>query len=309
MAKRNQSQKSERSTPRPPGNDRAAARNRKRARQRTRPEEPRATAEPMANVRRIAARERRAATAAQRRAATPVARLRTGITAVGRGLTTTGTRAVETVTANPVPAILIGAGLAWLLADRVGRRSQFLSRAGETIEDVAGRVGSTLSETAETVKEGVTGAAETVRERAGRIGEVAQTGLSAVRETLRAGATAVGQGAKRTIESGRQAVAETWTNHPLSMGLATLAAGLAAGLLLPRTRREQEMMGPRAAQVAQRVRTTGREMMQRGKQAASAAVDATTREARRVGLAPQELGRKLKRVATSAREAATGTRS
>jgi len=126
---------------------------------------------------------------------------------------------MEAVTSHPVPAAMIGAGVAWLLVETLGRRSQMLQRAGQSLADTASAAKRRASDVAESVTEGVSSAAE-----------YAQEGISNVGQ-------AVGERAKRGYEYGQEAVTQSWEKHPLAMGVATLAAGLTAGLLLPRGNR------------------------------------------------------------------------
>jgi hypothetical protein len=114
---------------------------------------------------------------------------------------------------------MIGAGVAWLLVETLGRRSQMLQRAAQSLAETASAARRRASNVAESVTEGVSSAAE-----------YAQEGLSSVGQ-------AVGERAKRGYEYGQEAVTQSWENYPLAMGVATLAAGLTAGLLLPRGNR------------------------------------------------------------------------
>jgi hypothetical protein len=133
---------------------------------------------------------------------------------------------LQAVTAHPIPAAMIGAGVAWLLVETLGRRSQILLRAGESLSQAAGGLKRRAEDFAESVKDGVSSAAESVKEGAGTAAEYAQSGLSTV-----------GQTARRGYEASTEAVTQSWENHPFAMGVATLAAGLTAGLLLPRGNR------------------------------------------------------------------------
>jgi len=117
--------------------------------------------------------------------------------------------------------------------------------------------------------------------------------------------------ATRSVSSGAEAsynaVANLWDEHPLAVGLGIVAAAVAAGLLLPSTRLEQQTVGRSAGKVVQRVESTAETLVQRGKRVARRALqegsDAMTEEADRVGLTPEKLVRKVSRVAGRVREA------
>ena len=230
------------------------------------------------------------------------------------------------IAGHAVPAALIGAGLAWLLlesgpaqrrlaaAARRIEESELLGRARETFGEVSERVGDRAESLKESFRESFNagaeragetwaGAAESVREGASRLGEYTQDGARAVRDTLRTGATTVGEGARQAYEYSRQGAAKAWRQHPLSTGLAALAAGVAVGMLLPGTRREDETLGETSDAVSRRVRAAGRTLVERGKQVASTAAEALRREAEGEGLGASEVTRKVRRIAHHVKEA------
>jgi len=108
-------------------------------------------------------------------------------------------------------------------------------------------------------------------------------------------------------EASYNAVANLWDEHPLAVGLGIIAAAVAAGLLLPSTRIEEQTVGRSAGKVVQRVESTAGSLVQRGKRVARRALqegsDAMSEEADRVGLTPEKLVRKVSRVAGRVREA------
>ena len=56
--------------------------------------------------------------------------------------------------------------------------------------------------------------------------------------------------------------------HPLGLAIGAAAIGFLAGLAVPSTRVEDEKLGPVADQVKDRVKETGQEALDRGKQVA-----------------------------------------
>src|SRR5687767_658606 len=135
-----------------------------------------------------------------------------------------GAKAVETVRANPIPAAIAGAALTWLLVKN--RERLHVPHMPDALTGLAETVRDSFSETAESTRRAVRGgmgsAAEAVKERAVSLAEYAQTGASTV-----------GQAAKKGYERSREAVVTSWDEHPLTVGLVLLAAGVAAGMMLP----------------------------------------------------------------------------
>jgi len=189
-----------------------------------------------------------------------------------------------------------------------------LGRARETFEDVSERVTDAAGSAKDTLKESLIAgagrvgetlseAAESVRDGTARLGEYTQEGARAVGSRLREGAAAVGEGARRGYEYSREGAAQAWHQHPLTTGLAILAAGVAVGMLLPGTRRENDMLGEQSDAVSQRVRKAGRTLVERGKQVVSTAAEALKQEAEGEGLGTEEVARKVRRIADHVQEA------
>lgn len=93
--------------------------------------------------------------------------------------------------------------------------------------------------------------------------------------------------------------------NPLGVVIGGLAVGLLAGLLLPRTRIEDEKLGPIADRARDEAVGAGREALQRGKvvakDALDAAKDAATDAAEpQVKAIQQSAGRRAKKVADAA---------
>ena len=190
---------------------------------------------------------------------------------VGEQARRTGSRLVEVIRENPLPVIAVGAGVTWLLTQRSrselsgNRMARYAytgpeRRQGETWQSgrgIRGRVGSTVSgvkdsvsEATSGVKDSVSEAASSVAERAGefkdRAGErIGELGGEARRQT-------------RRIKTNLQHAAE---ENPLALAIGAAVVGLALGMLLPGTQREDDLMGSsrdklvdRAERTAERVK-------------------------------------------------------
>jgi hypothetical protein len=192
---------------------------------------------------------------------------------VAETLKTAGSTVRGSVAGHPVPAVLIGAGLAWLLLEsRLSGASSdrgFLAAARRRYEESAAGAAEGVESALGSAKESLVDGAEAVVEFAGRLGEYAQRGASAVGSTLREGASTVGEGARKGYESSKRAVGNVWEEHPLTSGLALLAAGVTLGMLLPSTRREDDMMGSQSDSLTRRIKEAGASLLQRGEQVVS----------------------------------------
>ena len=185
-----------------------------------------------------------------------------------------GSRAVASVREHPIPASIIGTGLAWLLLESMGVVSTGVGQS----------FGDSFTSARKSTRRNVRGAASSA---AGSIGGA-----------VKRGASAVGRGVSRGFTTSRDAVAHTIERHPLAACGALLAAGVAAGMMLPATRREGRLMGRRSAGLVEGVRRTGSDLLEQGKRLADVAVESVARGQRRASTGG---GSRNRRSATAAR--------
>jgi len=192
----------------------------------------------------------------------------------------TGTGFLGMLRDNPLPALALGASLGWLIysarRDDSGRETDFMEqnnytgverRVGgyqnmsgfrrrfddfegksriERVKSTASRISDQVSDKAHELSHRAADVADTAREKAGEVAEQA-----------RARAGQLKAGAERGM---RQLDRETH-EHPLRVAAGAAIAGLALGMLLPGTRRENKVMGgardelmDRAGETATRVK-------------------------------------------------------
>jgi ElaB/YqjD/DUF883 family membrane-anchored ribosome-binding protein len=237
---------------------------------------------------------------------------------------------------NPIPSLFVGAGVAWMIIDATsgeeketrsstrtvpseGTRSGPTTRYYQTERDESGpgfaesakekleHAKEAVAEVAGAAKEKVSalgGAATVAAEDAGRRAQqVYQEGRST---TLKIG---------RSIESGYYSGAEKVENaieeYPLAVGIGFAALGALIGVLLPRTRREDELLGEQSDQLLKATKGKGQELLERGKVVAERVAESALDEARQQGLTPEaasdtisDLAGKVGEVASKAKEEA-----
>src|SRR5918996_1717650 len=153
--------------------------------------------------------------------------------------------------------------------EAVGYKADVPSRAKEAVSDKVDSVKSAVSDTAPRAREAVTGSTGRVAEATPSRGEVTQ-------QTRRAAGVA--------------------RENPLGLAIGAAAVGFLAGLVVPSTRVEDQRLGPVADQVRDRVKATGEEALDRGRQVAQEAAGSAADTARERA---QEQGQQL---ADSARQ-------
>jgi gas vesicle protein len=75
------------------------------------------------------------------------------------------------------------------------------------------------------------------------------------------------------LKGGARRAAGIAQENPLGLGIAAVAAGFIAGLLVPSTGVEDEKIGPLADRVKEKAKDTGQEALERGKQVAGEAAE------------------------------------
>jgi len=166
---------------------------------------------------------------------------------VGEQARRTSSRLVEVIRENPLPVLAVGAGVTWLLTqrsrsdvsgDRMARYAytgpeRRQGRSWQSGSGVSGKVGGAVSGVKDSVS-GVSERASELKERAGeRIDEIS--------------------GQAQRIKTNLEHAAE---ENPLAIGIGAAIVGLALGLLLPGTQREDELMGSARDQLVDRAGET-----------------------------------------------------
>lgn len=154
-------------------------------------------------------------------------------------------------------------------------------RLGDTVEalaykaDVKARAKESVSDKVEGLKSKVTGAKDSV---SGATPDARQ----------------VKQGARRAVGVAQE--------NPIGLALGAVAVGFVAGMVVPSTRVEDERLGPVADQVKEQAASTGREVLEHGKQVAQEVAEQARETAKESGR--EHAGE----VQASAQEAAQQTR-
>jgi ElaB/YqjD/DUF883 family membrane-anchored ribosome-binding protein len=247
---------------------------------------------------------------------------------------------------NPIPALLVGTGVAWMIIEATtsdeeetrvyterasdkGKRSDSATRyypseyqGEDQTETGGGESGPGFAESAkdklEQAKEAVAEVAGAAKEKVSALGDAATEAAEDVGRRAqevydegRSTARKIG----RSIESGYHSSAEQLENameeYPLAVGIGFAALGALVGVLLPRTRREDELLGEQSDQLLKVTKEKGQELLERGKVVAQRVSESVLDEARQQGLTPEaasetmsELAGKVGEVARKAKEEA-----
>ena len=258
--------------------------------------------------------------------------------AVRHGSTVGAGRAWRAAQDYPLPATLIAVGVGWMLyessrsgkqeivaddlwadqdlepgvttrvrhavSDTAGRVGQRASQAADTVRDTASRASEAVTRAATDAAESVRETAASARERAGDLAERTRLQAASLGEAAKERAAQIGERARVTTRRLGTNAQRTFDERPLVVGAAGLALGLLAGLLAPRSIREDELMGESRDRLLDSARERSREVLDKGRRVAEVAVDAAKSAAERQQLDPAHLVEKAREVGTEVKAAA-----
>lgn len=171
-----------------------------------------------------------------------------------------------------------------------------LSAAGDKVKDLAGSAKDALS----TATGKVGDAADWTKEHASELGhEVADKASSMGHEVAHRASALRGQ-AKQKARSAKLGFWQTMEENPLMVGAAVLALGVIAGLAVPSTDKEDELMGETRDRLLDDVKEAGQQALDKGKHVAEAVVDKVKEEAQHQGITAENVMDKVKTVAREA---------
>jgi len=197
---------------------------------------------------------------------------------------------MQSIRENPVPVIMVGIGLGWMILNasrkhtgsnsqyddyqRRGSRSMYddeQSASWSTMyDDEQGRdYGRQESGTLDRAKNKASEVADSVKEKTSRIADKAQRKASEVGDRAEEMA---GRVADETRMQTRR-VEQAFQDNPLVIGAAALALGLAAGLAIPSTEKESELMGDTRDELVDKVKDVAEDTKSKVQQVAERVVD------------------------------------
>lgn len=180
----------------------------------------------------------------------------------------------ERVATNPLPAILAGIGLVWLMKQAVSA-----ARDGNTLyyeeddyysltpeeewpeyrpEEEAGRVGQT-EETAESLRAKGEAYSQEIRERGSQWKHQAQDYAGEWKSRAQDGTARLRARAQARADRAKGQFQSVLHDNPLAVGAAVLAVGTAIGLSLPRTQKEDEWLGETRDHLIEQAKNTAQE--------------------------------------------------
>jgi hypothetical protein len=205
---------------------------------------------------------------------------------------------------HPITSAAIGAGLTLLAAQglrmAIGGSNGGRGQPQDQDEQQDARASNEAEDDADAQDEGDGAEGGGFTGRLGRIGSRLGSAFGGTGQAIQ-------RGARSGFQRGREGAEENWASHPLVMCGVALAAGLAAGYLIPSTSQEDRLMGETSDKLTGRIKKGGQAFFRQGRSIAGKvvheAVNTTAESIEREGLAPGRLGKKVKKVFGNVREA------
>ena len=204
---------------------------------------------------------------------------------VGEKASDKGRGIFEVMRENPVPLAMIGLGAGWLLMkSRRRERIDYQPRTNERVPigyeagylegrglkgNVIERTREGVSDAARSVGEKVSDAGTTLKQKAEEVTNKVTEAASDMTERVGDRVSHVSDRGERELQRARYAYEET----PWVGAAVALALGAAAGLSIPSTRRETELIGEKRDELLQRAREAGREKLDAVRSVAEEVID------------------------------------
>jgi ElaB/YqjD/DUF883 family membrane-anchored ribosome-binding protein len=223
---------------------------------------------------------------------------------------------VRQIKENPMPALMVGAGVTWMILEAENDDTTDFGHRGvrgyvEPPEPLSPGASESESGIASAVKEKIGDAHEALSNASeaitGKVSEIS----SEIQTQARSAGSAMGQGIRESqrIGSGAKEHLQRSTAHardtfqatvedfPFAVAVGFLGAGILTGLLLPRTRQEDKLIGEKSDQLIEQIKETGKESLEKAKTVAQRITQTTMDEAERLGITSEAAGAKISEIA------------
>ncbi|MBB5716848.1 DUF3618 domain-containing protein [Sphingomonas aerophila] len=192
--------------------------------------------------------------------------------------------------ANPIPAVLAGVGIAWLLASNQNKQSRArpadlptrLRDAEAGVVRLQDEHPDVHASRVDDARGQVLGIARSASDTAASYGQRVKDAMASASQTLLEKSHDLRSGTSSTVA--RHGGARGLASNPVVLGSAAALVGLVAGALIPLSNQEEDALGNVAGQLRTKGRALAQDLTDRGAQVASDALGAVKDSAQAHGL-------------------------
>ncbi|MGK0189733.1 MAG: hypothetical protein ACI9R3_005550 [Verrucomicrobiales bacterium] len=164
---------------------------------------------------------------------------------------------------HPIPYTVAGIGIGWVIFRAIMDREEetLTERLGDAASDAGEKISHAAHVITDEAKDTVGAVRGIVEEAADDVAKRARKTAGQVAESAREAKQRVKSEVRENTEKLRHTVDE----NQLAIGAGLLAAGVIAGLLLPRTRKEDQWLGTSRDHLKDSLKESGREALEKGR--------------------------------------------
>jgi len=213
----------------------------------------------------------------------------------------------RTIQDNPAPLLMIGAGIAWMMATNGSQapdarhwreRPPGSADEAESWSDTATVAADSLRRTGEQMAEGVASVAGATADSAANLRDTATRRMHDFRDA----AYQRGGSAYRRTRDASETLTNVLTEQPFVLGALGLALGAALGAALPETETEDNLMGGASDALKEEVASVATEGYETVKTVAEKTLNNAAKEAEAQGLTGENAGDLLEDIGSNANE-------
>ncbi|MEX2474022.1 DUF3618 domain-containing protein [Marinobacter sp.] len=144
---------------------------------------------------------------------------------------------------NPIPTVLAGISLIWLMAASRKSSAHQGVHHGESVTDTMGKKAGEARGKLSAATSGLRSSSHDAAEHARQTGHQVAEGASDVMHRVSDASRHTAESARSGFRNAREGYTQMLREQPLMVGVLAVAAGVALGALLPRTSAEDRVMG------------------------------------------------------------------
>lgn len=200
---------------------------------------------------------------------------------------------------HPMPSLLIGGGIAWLIADSADEGDPSSNRLAQfPPEDGKDPHGSSLAGSIGHAKDAAESAVDTVKEKLSAYSDTASEMTHRALDRSKSTAHRLTREIAHGYETGTRSFSRAVEHSPLGVGVAFAALGALVGLALPHSRKEGELMGGKSEALLDAAKEKGGELLETGKAIGERVIESVKEEAKEQGLTGADVSQVVGEIAT-----------